>query len=353
MNRPLVDRIVDAVLYEGYILYPYRPSVKNRQRWTFGGLYPEAYCQGQRGADASSNQTECLVHGGPQTKLDAAVRFLHLTERVPGELISPLAEWSDGAEPPFRPAETLRIGDQVFHTWQEAEERRIERTGVNLSEILNRPRRETFALPGRRWIEPLRGPGGEIAGVLVREQRAVEGATELVAADAAGGLFRVTLRVINGTALEDDRRTDRDAALLRTLVSTHAVLTVRQGAFVSLLDPPETWREAAATCRNVGTWPVLVGEEGDTDTLLSSPIILYDYPQLAPESPGDLFDATEIDEILTLRILTLTDEEKRSAGGLDGRTRELLARTEALAREQLSALHGTLRSPRQTSGGRA
>ena len=56
MNRALVDPIADAVLYEGYILYPYRPSVKNRQRWTFGGLYPEAYCQatgGRRLLDAA------------------------------------------------------------------------------------------------------------------------------------------------------------------------------------------------------------------------------------------------------------------------------------------------------------
>ena len=45
MNQALVDRIVNAVLYEGYLLYPYRPSVKNRQRWTFGGLYPRSYCE--------------------------------------------------------------------------------------------------------------------------------------------------------------------------------------------------------------------------------------------------------------------------------------------------------------------
>ena len=51
MNLTLVDPIAQAVLYEGYILYPYRPSVKNRQRWTFGGIYPEAYCQTQRGGE--------------------------------------------------------------------------------------------------------------------------------------------------------------------------------------------------------------------------------------------------------------------------------------------------------------
>ena len=113
-----------------------------------------------------------------------------------------------------------------------------------------------------------------------------------------------------------------------------------------MIDPPEPWREIAAGCRNVGTWPVLVGEPGARDTMLSSPIILYDYPQIAPESPGDLFDATEIDEILTLRILTLTDDEKRAMADVDDRARALLERTESLAREQLMGLHGTIRGLR-------
>src|SRR5207302_4969199 len=93
MNQALVDKITAAVLYEGYILYPYRPSVKNRQRWTFGGLYPEAFCQGKAGADAAANQTECLVEGGPDTTFEGAVRFLHLTARRVGSVVPPLAEW--------------------------------------------------------------------------------------------------------------------------------------------------------------------------------------------------------------------------------------------------------------------
>jgi len=79
MNDTLVQRIADAVLYEGYILYPYRPSVKNRQRWTFGGLYPEAFCKEQSENDAWGNQTECLARGGPESTLEMTVRFLHLT----------------------------------------------------------------------------------------------------------------------------------------------------------------------------------------------------------------------------------------------------------------------------------
>ena len=135
-------------------------------------------------------------------------------------------------------------------------------------------------------------------------------------------------------------------ALLRSFASTHAVLHLQGGEFVSLIDPPPQYAASAAECHNDKLWPVLVGEEGRRDTLLCSPIILYDFPQIAPESPGDLFDATEIDEILTLRILTLTDDEKREIDRGDERGRALLARTHALAASQLADLHGTLRSLR-------
>src|SRR5438093_13605645 len=84
MNQALVDRIVNAVLYEGYLLYPYRPSVENRQRWTFGGLYPRAYSEAQGGTDTWTMQTQCLVQGGADTALDITVRFLHLLERPLG-----------------------------------------------------------------------------------------------------------------------------------------------------------------------------------------------------------------------------------------------------------------------------
>jgi hydrogenase maturation protease len=216
---------------------------------------------------------------------------------------------------------------------------------------LTRPQRKTFTFPGGRRSEPVRGPAGDVCGILVREQQTIAGAVEIAAVEAAEGLFKVTLRVLNCTALPDAERLSRDDALLRALVSTHAILGVRGGEFVSLLDPPEGWRAAAAACRNVGTWPVLVGAEGQKDTVLSSPIILYDYPQVAPESPGDFFDGTEIDEMLTLRILTLTDEEKRAMAAVDDRAGALLARTETLAREQLLGLHGAVRSFRPPEEG--
>jgi hypothetical protein len=181
---------------------------------------------------------------------------------------------------------------------------------------------------------------------LVRRQQAVEGVIEVAAAEVGERLFRLRVRVVNRTPWEPIEGPSRDPAVLCCLASTHAILTVRNGAFVSLLDPPECWRDAATACQNIGTWPVLVGEEGQHDTMLSAPIILYDCPQVAPESPGDFFDGTEIDEMLTLRILTLTDQEKGAMAAVDERARALLARTETLAPDQMLGLHGTIRGLR-------
>ena len=350
-NLALVDKIANAVLYEGYMLYPYRPSsVKNRQRWTFGGLYPQAYSAAHGGSDAWTTQAEFLVvcdqPGEPGARIDVRVRFLHLLARDVGALEQPLAEVPRGAEPAFQVVEALEVGGQLFQTWQEAVEREVCAGDLALDELAAQPRRLTFSFPPLRELEFLRAPGGPVVGIIVRSQQPLEGAVELAAEHAADQLFKVTARVLNLTPLEDAAHKNRDDALMRSFASTHMVLSVRAGEFVSLLDPPEHLREAAAGCRNIGVWPVLVGDAGERETLLAPPIILYDYPEIAPESPGDLFDATEIDEILTLRIMTMTDAEKREMGAVDARARALLDRTEALAREELMRLHGTLRSLR-------
>ncbi len=331
MNRPLVDQIADAVLYEGYLLYPYRPSVKNRQRWTFGGLYPRSYSEAQAGTDPWMSQTECLVQTGEGARLSVRVRFLHLRlRRIEGLPLDPSGAVDTGA----------------LAAWQEAVERDVELGECELSALAGRTEARAFAFPDRREEEPLPAREDRPPGRVAREQHAIAGSVELSAGRVAESLYRVTVRVRNDTALPEDSRVDRDDALLRALVSTHAILNVRDGVFLSMIDPPQPWREIAAGCRNIGTWPVLVGEPGQRDTMLSAPIILYDYPQVAPESPGDLFDATEIDEILTLRILTLTEEEKRAMIATDERARALLERTESLASEQLMGLHGAIRGLR-------
>jgi hypothetical protein len=342
MSTELVDRIAQAVLYEGYILYPYRPSIKNRQRWTFGGIYPKSYTEAHPGSDACEIQTQILILG------DAAVvhlklRFLHLTARTIAKLPTPASKFPCDAEALLHPVDCLEIDGQLHHHWQEAVEREIEMPALSVAEVASRPQRRAFYFASRHQIEPLHNSSEQFVGAFVRDQHAIRGLIEVSAEHLAADTWKLTARISNGTRLDCADTATRDDALLGSFVSAHVVLTAARGEFVSLTDPPEMYKPFAEQCSNKGVWPVLVGADGDKSTLLASPIILSDYPQIAPESPGDLFDSGEIDEILSLRILTLTDEEKRAASAVDPRGAALLQRTEALARDQLARLHGTFR----------
>jgi hypothetical protein len=99
----------------------------------------------------------------------------------------------------------------------------------------------------------------------------------------------------------------------------------------------------------VHTFPVLAGPPGSNGLVLSAPIILADHVQIAPESPGDLHDGGEIDELLSLRTLTLTDEEKAEARATDPRTAAIIDRVDAMPPEMFGKLHGAIRSLRTPS----
>lgn len=285
MSAERVERIANAVLYEGYILYPYRASsVKNRRRFNFGVLFPPAYCAMQEGTESSSMRTECLVCGGPEAEVDVKLRFLQV---MPG-------------------------------SWQEAMERDVELKGCRLGDLTARGREEAFS----------------------------EGVIDVTARLVEDGVYRLAIRVQNRAEVACTAEMSRDEMLPFAMAAAHTILSARGAVFVSLLDPPEELRPAVAECQNIGTWPVLAGEAGQRERMLSSPIILYDYPQIAPESPGDLFDGTEIDEILTLRIMTLTDDEKQEVRNGDERARRILERTELMPEEQFLKLHGVLRGLR-------
>lgn len=351
MNLAVVEQIAKAVLYEGYMLYPYRPSsVKNQQRWNFGVLCPQSYSEAQKGTEAWTMQTECLIAGSSMTGLEVRVRFLQLVARTVGKLNSPGSESPPGKAPEFDLVEKLAVSDRVYQPWQEAIEREVSLPVYNLESLGYRLMPDAFSFPAERQFEYLRESSGEvagvIAGVIVRERSPLCGAVEIMSERLRDGLFKVSVRIRNTTPLDVRKDTNREEVLLSSMVSTHTVLGVQDGEFVSLLAPPESASDAAASCQNIGTWPVLVGEEGQRDTVLSSPIILYDYPAIAPESAGDLFDGTEIDEILSLRIMTLTDDEKREMSQSDERARAMLERTEAMPAEQFMKLHGVLRGLR-------
>jgi hypothetical protein len=353
MKTSLVEKIADAVLYEGYILYPYRPSaVKNQQRWNFGALCPESYSVAQRGTENWTMQTECLVQTKPGTVVNIRVRFLHLLERQ-------VAEPDPGCQSDltvcghqhfgtsnlhYAIVPSLEVNGKRVQTWQEAVERRAFVPAFQLGKDNAETTRTLFLFPASESIEQLLDEtSGKTAGVLVRKQQGIEGAVDVTAVRMAGNVTKLNVQILNLTAFKSAGENNRDEALMRSFVSTHTILNLDQGEFVSLLDPPDNCRDAAASCNNVGTYPVLVGEEGARDCMLSSPIILYDYPQIAPESAGNLYDGTEIDEILTLRIMTLTDEEKREMRDADDRGRQILERTEMLPAEQLLKMHGAMK----------
>jgi len=351
MNAALVDGIVKAVLYEGYMLYPYRPSsVKNQQRFNFGVIYPRAYSEAQGGTEAWTMQTQCLVLGDEKARCEIRARFLRMVDRSVWRVPGAVSELGSIAEGNLEKVERLEVTGKLFQPWQEAVEETIEVTEFNLSALAAQPMQWPFRLSAKREREAIRDEQGLIVAMLERDKNNVAGTIELSAERVTKELFKLTVRILNHSRVDEPGPISRDAALARALVSAHTILEVHDGEFVSLVDPPEPYKEFVAACQNVGTWPVLVGDEGQRDTLLSSPIILYDYPQIAPESPGDLFDGAEIDEILSLRIMTLTEEEKREMRQSDDRARKILERTEALPDEQFMKLHGALRGLRAAKG---
>ncbi|MCC2274483.1 hypothetical protein LKL35_03390 [Streptomyces sp. ET3-23] len=335
-----VRAVADAVLHEGYLLYPYRrSSAKNRVRWQFGVLAPRDWAEAQGpempgvsgSADSWRQRTECLVRAtAPCPLVRVRVRFL----QVQRKRVERRTDTGD-----YAPVDALEAAGTVHLAFDEAVPQECDII-VPLSELLTGDREFALGAPGGTETEEL----GAGAGRAVRERLPLRATARLQAEelDGARGLFLLRLRTENtGAAGPLSTRTE---ALRHALIATHSILGGDGLCFLSLLDPPRWARPYTARCRNLHTFPVLAGEPGSCEVVLSSPIILHDHPQVAPESPGDLHDAAEIDEILTLRTLLLTDAEKREARATDRRAADILDRVEAMPPEILARLHGAIRS---------
>ncbi|MBR7838948.1 hypothetical protein KDL01_37115 [Actinospica durhamensis] len=334
-----VCAVADAVLYEGYLLYPYRrSSAKNRMRWQFGVLVPRPWLAPSvaedtsvaGSADAWRQQTECLLEAPvPEAAmLTVCVRFLQMQHR----------EVQQRTGNDYVPVDALTVEDQRHLTFDEAVPQEHELV-AQLSKIRDAPLRCEFKVPGAEEIEQL----GD-AGRVVRTRQPLRAVAKLSATPVAEApsLLRLRLEVYNA-AESPALGAPRPQALGASLIATHSLLNIDGGRFVSLLDPPEWAAAAAKACRNIHTFPVLAGAPEECETVLSSPILMEDHPRVSPESPGDLFDATEIDEILSLRTLTLTDAEKREARATDPRAAQIIDRVETLPPAVLGRLHGVIR----------
>lgn len=326
MTFDVARAIADAVLLEGYVLYPYRASSrKNQFRFAFGTLAPRSWSEAG-GCEPFWMKSECLVEG-EAPRVCGQLRFLSVVRRTVEEVF----------EGGFRPCAALDTESRRYVAWDEGELHELPLPEIAGEEEL------TFSLPGGRE-EELVSSGGRVVGRVARTKAPIELKVRLSIerVEPARALHRLSLRIENVSAPIDPSAT-RDAILVACCTSTHLLLAVQDGAFVSLLDPPEGAREAAAACENVRCYPVLAGLEGARDLVLSAPIILYDHPRIAPESPGDFFDATEIDELLALRTRTMTDEEKREARATDPRAAAVVDRVDAMTPEVMAGLHGAVR----------
>ncbi|MFI6448202.1 hypothetical protein [Kitasatospora sp. NPDC050543] len=336
-------QVADAVLFEGYVLYPYRASAaKNRMRWQFGVLVPPGW-----GADSGEHvlqRTECLMEPRVDATLHVELRFLHAQRRTVQRLLP------DGG---YETVPALDLPDRVLTPWDEGVEERIQ-LAVSVAELAGDGRTLAFTRSAHEESEAVRDGAGNPVGRLLRRREEVNGVVRLSAAELPGpyAVQRLTAVVENTgdwAPQGEGAGADREAALPHSLVSAHLMLGLSSGSFLSMADPPEWARVAAASCENLHTWPVLAGECGRADVVLSSPIILEDHPAIAPESPGALYDALEIDEILALRTAALTDQEKREARGTDDRAAAVIDLADSMPPEVLERLHGAVRTLREVT----
>jgi hypothetical protein len=326
----------DAVLYEGYLLYPYRSTAaKNQVRWQFGVLGPPGAAAAGTGEEAELAVSCLLRTAAPDAAATVTVhlRFLQLQRRT-----AERATAGGG----FEPVGELRAGDAVWTSWDEAVD--VERDlGTVAVGVLRAGTEVAVHVAGGEDVEAV--PGGR----LVRRREPLSARVSLSAADD-DGLQRMRIAVTNTTGPVPDA----DAALRFSLIGAHLLLAADGARFVSVIDPPEDARAAAGRCRQHRCWPVLAGDgapDGQTsDVVLAAPIILYDHPAVAPESAGALFDSTEIDEILTLRVMTLTEEEKARARATDAHAAAIIDRCDSMSPAQLQRLHGILREPHAVDG---
>jgi len=267
MNDAL-DRLVDSLLYEGYALYPYTPgATKNATPTPFGIVYPAAYA----------------------AKLDSAFDHLRLDCLA---------------------AEIADCGLLI------AEVRFLEASGVRHQAVERRAELHAVAVPGSESIQEFR-----FESVALSMRVSCTACTE--------GRVKVSLLIENLADAPADL--DRAGALGRSLLSTHPILRLSGGRFISPLE---------SGCESVNTWPVLASPEDDV--MLGAAIVLPDHPSLAPESLGNLFDSTEIEEALLLHVQALSDDERAEIERQDPRVKDMVERAEATTPDELLTLHGRL-----------
>ena len=278
-----LDALVDSLLWEGYALYPYTPgATKNATPTPFGIVYPPAYAAHNPSCHDRS-RIECILEAPDEAEISASIRFLQYS------------------------------GER-----HRASERRIELGPFAVGDLAASGSGETFSFAG----EPR-----------------LEGRARMRATSLGDGLYRIAACAHNTTALEP-ADVGRAEALRASMISTHVVATTAAGRFISPLEREGRPGAAVESCESVNTWPVLASPADDA--VLGAAIFLPDHPSTAPESLGNLFDSTEIEEALLLHVQVLSDGEREEISAQDPAVREMIERASAATPEQMIGLHGRL-----------
>ena len=264
-----LEELIESLLWEGYALYPYTPgATKNATPTPFGIVYPPVYAAALA-STFDHLELRCIVTAPPDAVLSAEVRFL------------------------------AAAGER-----HQAAPHGVELPGAMAGALMGRPAHKEVS----------------VAGLTL-------GMTLETRPQMQENEYEVRLRVDNLTLVSSGL--DRAGALGRSLISTHPLIRVTGGRFVSPLDRP---------CDSVNTFPVLATDADDV--VLGAAIVLPDHPRLAPESLGGLFDSTEIEEALLLHVRTLTEDERAEIEHQDPAVREMIARAASATPEDIVALHG-------------
>jgi hypothetical protein len=219
----LLQQLTHGLLYEGYTLYPYKTTtLKNKIPIPFGVLYPKNYCQYNKYVN-SEMQTECITLANDLAELIVQIKFLQISYDNKG--------WT-------------------------AIEHEVSSEKISIKN-----------LPGNKNIIPF-------------QFHLIEGTATIQAAEIRDikNAYLLSVIISNTTPVKKTGNITEDEILKYALVSTHTILKISDGEFVSLQKPDKEWRDLIKLCENKNTCPVLI--DAENSIMLSSPIILYDYPQI-------------------------------------------------------------------------
>lgn len=322
----LLENITNTVLYEGYALFPYhRNAVKNQLPIPIGVIYPQDYHSINNHSPAEM-QTECILTGSnPEIKI--TVRFLHLKQVHKHER----GRDTKNIQPP---GDKYNLQNSQPTGWQTVE-RKIDFEKNKISELFESP--ESFKFHFEEEVREITSSGEADNWSCVS---AIKGTFSISASkiEKAEKAWRIRVNITNKTPVPFAAEQARNMIFLQSFLSANTVMTTSGGKFISMQNPGQSWKQETDQCVCKNAWPILIDK--DDSMLLSSPIILYDHPEINPKSKTDLFDSLEIEEALMLHFAAMSDEEKNKIAGSDERLAAMLQKVGDLTPDSMLNLHG-------------